>query len=164
MATKQKKEAFSPLREKLHEIIFEADTFEGKAFDIALLVFIIASVIAVMLESVGWIQTQYSSVFQVLEWIFTIFFTLEYITRLYCVYRPLKYATSFFGIIDLLAILPAYLSAFVAGSNYLVVIRAMRLLRVFRILKLGQFLRESDSLMNAMRASWRKSLYFSYLW
>lgn len=151
---------FNPLKEKLHEIIFEADTYKGKLFDILLLVFILASVLVVMLESVEAYNAKYKHIFDALEWIFTIFFTIEYILRLYIVYRPIKYATSFFGIVDLLAILPSYLSIFLAGSESLLVIRALRLLRVFRIFKLANFTREGQIILIALRRSFRKIFVF----
>lgn len=140
-------------REKIHEIIFEADTLSGKYFDIGLLVAIVISVLLVMAESVPSLQVKYSNFFFYAEWFFTILFTIEYILRLYCVYRPMKYATSFFGVVDLLAILPAYLSLVLAGSQFFVVIRAFRLMRVFRILKLGHFMTEGSTIMEAMRRS-----------
>ncbi|MCB0663668.1 MAG: ion transporter, partial [Saprospiraceae bacterium] len=126
-------------REKLHEIIFEADTPEGKAFDVVLLIGIIASVLVVMLESISAYQVEYREFFFWLEWIFTILFTIEYLLRIYSVRSPWKYITSFFGIVDLLAIIPTYLSLVVAGTHFLLVIRALRLLRVFRIFKLWHF-------------------------
>lgn len=150
----------NPLKEKIHEIIFEADTPAGKAFDVILLIAILASVLVVMLESVDFIEAEYGDVFYFLEWFFTIIFTLEYILRLFSVYHPRKYATSFFGIIDLLAIIPTYLSVFIAGSQYLLVIRALRLLRVFRIFKLGHFLKEGTIIIDAMRASRAKITVF----
>jgi len=143
----------SPWREKIHEIIFEADTPWGKAFDIALLVLIVASVAAVMLETVDSIQKRYGTLLFVLEWLFTIAFTIEYILRLLSVRRPMAYAKSFFGIIDLLAIVPTYLEFFFVGSHYLVVVRALRLLRIFRIFKLGHFLKEGAVITAALRAS-----------
>ena len=118
------------LKEKIHEIIFEADTPAGKLFDVVLLILIMASVLVVMLESVQGLQARYSNFFYALEWAFTVIFTIEYLLRLYCVYRPAKYATSFFGVIDLLAILPTYISLFIYGTQYLLVIRALRLLMV----------------------------------
>ncbi len=150
----------SRLKERIHEIIFEADTPEGKAFDVALLIFILASVIVVMLESVGPLEERYNEIFYFLEWGFTIVFTIEYLLRLYVVYRPWKYAISFFGIVDLLAVLPTYLSLFVYGTQYLLVIRALRLLRVFRIFKLGHFLEEGEVIMKALRASRAKITVF----
>ena len=144
----------SLVREKIHEIIFEADTPMGKLFDVVLLVLIAASVLVVMLESVNYINARYADLFFTLEWIFTIIFTIEYLLRIYSVYRPLKYVLSFFGIIDLLAILPAYLSFFViAGTHSLMVIRAFRLIRIFRIFKLGHFLSEGNVILDALRAS-----------
>lgn len=141
------------LRKKLHEIIFEADTPAGKAFDVSLLIVISASVLVVMLESVGPIQQKYGRLFDILEWIFTIIFTLEYILRLYSVFRPIKYATSFFGIVDLLSTLPTYLSLIFTGSEYFLLIRVLRLLRVFRIFKLGHFIKEGRLLVTALQAS-----------
>ena len=132
----------------------------GKAFDIILLLFIMTSVLIVMLESVQRLQDSYSSFFYTLEWAFTIIFTIEYILRLYCVYRPMKYATSFFGVIDLLAILPTYISLLIYGTQYLLVIRALRLLRVFRIFKLGHFLVEGQVIVKALKASQAKITVF----
>lgn len=147
-------------KEKIHEVIFEADTPMGRLFDISLLIVISISVIIVMLESVDYIQVKYARLFFVLEWIFTIIFTIEYGLRLYSVYRPVKYMTSFFGVIDLLAILPAYLSLFFAGTHYFIVIRALRLVRIFRIFKLGHFLKEGAIIAGALRASRAKIFVF----
>lgn len=149
-------------KERIHEIVFEADTPEGKAFDIVILGLIVASVVIVILESVDPIHQRYSQLFLVLEWTFTIIFTLEYILRLYSIYRPRKYATSFFGIIDLLAIIPTYLTLFpfIHGTQYLLVIRALRLMRVFRILKMAHFLKEGEVIVKAMRASRAKITVF----
>ncbi len=141
------------LKEKIHEIIFEADTPIGKAFDIALLIFISASVVVVMLESVMPLQERFGQLFDILEWIFTIVFTIEYILRLYSVYKPIKYAISFFGIVDLLSILPTYISLILVGSEYFLIIRVLRLLRVFRIFKLGHFIKEGALLIKALKAS-----------
>ncbi len=160
MDEEQKK--FGPARERIYEIIFEADTPAGKFFDVALLLFILASVITVILESVPILHDNYLTLFLTLEWLFTIFFTIEYVLRLYSVYRPIKYATSFFGIIDLLAILPTYLSIFVVGSQSLIAIRALRLLRVFRIFKLGSLMRQGNMIMLAMRRSRGKIIVFLY--
>ncbi|MCB0560297.1 MAG: ion transporter [Lewinellaceae bacterium] len=148
------------LKEKIHEIIFEADTPAGKAFDVVLLILIVASVLVVTLESVRGLQSHYNNFFYALEWFFTIIFTIEYILRLYCVYRPAKYATSFFGVIDLLAILPTYISLIIYGTQYLLVIRALRLLRVFRIFKLGHFLSEGEVIIRALKASRAKITVF----
>jgi len=160
MSDNIKKEDFSPFKESMHEIIFEADTPLGKTFDIILIVAILTSVLVVMLESVETFDNKYHHVFDALEWILTIFFTIEYILRLYIVYRPMKYALSFFGLVDLLSILPSYLSFFIAGSESLMVIRILRLLRVFRIFKLAKFTREGQIIMIAMRNSYKKILVF----
>ncbi|MBE7555709.1 MAG: ion transporter [Anaerolineales bacterium] len=145
---------------KLHEIIFEADTPAGKAFDFALLWCIMLSILAVMLESVTSVRAQYSAILHIIEWAFTLLFTLEYLLRLLSVQRPLRYAVSFFGIVDLLSIIPTYLSILVPGSQYLLVIRILRLLRIFRILKLGEYLHEADTLIRALRASRYKITVF----
>lgn len=132
----------------------------GKLFDVVLLILISLSVIVVMLESVTSLQARFAELFLYLEWGFTIVFTIEYLLRLYCVYHPWKYASSFFGVIDLLAILPTYLSIFVAGTQYFLVIRALRLMRIFRIFKLGHFLNEGQIIIRAMRASLNKITVF----
>jgi voltage-gated potassium channel len=124
----------------LHEVIFEADTPAGKWFDVLLILAILASVVMVMLDSVGTIQKSYGPILLAGEWFFTILFTIEYVLRLLSVGRPLAYATSFFGMVDLLAILPTYLSILIPGAQYLLVIRILRVLRIFRILKLVQYL------------------------
>jgi voltage-gated potassium channel len=147
-------------RERLHEIIFEAETPAGKAFDVALLVAIVASVVTVILESVTSIRAQYGPILRGMEWTFTILFTVEYVLRLLTVGRPMKYATSFFGIVDLLAVVPTYLSIFFAGAQSLIVIRALRLLRIFRVLKLAQFVGEARMLRAALFASLRKIIVF----
>jgi voltage-gated potassium channel len=147
---------------RLHEIIFEADTRVGKIFDICLIIIIIISIITVMLDSVKQINLVHGQLLLQLEWFFTIIFTIEYILRLISVGRPLKYATSFLGIIDLLAFLPTYFSLFFPGSQYFLVIRVLRLLRIFRILKLVQYLREARLLMKALRASGRKVAVFLF--
>lgn len=152
----------SALKDRLHEIIFEADTPEGKLFDILLLVFILGSVIVVMLESVNSISENYQTLFFVLEWIFTIFFTIEYFTRLYITLRPIKYATSFFGVIDLLSILPAYFDLLFPGTHYLVVIRSLRLLRVFRIFKLLHFLKGGNEIVRGLKESRQKIIVFLF--
>ncbi len=140
-------------RARLHEIIFEADTAAGKAFDVALLWGIVLSVIAVLLESVADIEKDYGAYLRAAEWVFTVLFTAEYVLRLLIVRKPHKYALSFFGVIDLLAIIPTYVSIFVAGPQYLVVLRAVRLLRVFRVLKLARYLGEARILAAALKAS-----------
>jgi voltage-gated potassium channel len=132
----------APWREHLHEVIFEADTPAGKLFDVALLVLIVASVLTVILESVTGVQARHGIILQAAEWFFTILFTVEYVLRLLCVRRPINYARSFLGVVDLLAILPSYLSLLVPGTHNLLVLRAFRLLRVFRIFKVTPYVRE----------------------
>lgn len=149
-------------RNTLYTIIFEADTPAGKLFDEILIFFILLSVIVVMLDSVKGISALYSDLFYSLEWIFTIIFTMEYILRLICVGQPIRYARSFYGIIDLIAILPTYFSLFLPGSEYLLVIRSLRLLRIFRVLKLAKYLNEADLLMRALHASRRKITLFLF--
>jgi voltage-gated potassium channel len=150
----------NPTKEKIHEVIFEADTPMGKLFDIILMVVILLSVFVVMLESVNSYEARFGTLFITLEWVFTFFFSIEYGLRLYCVYNPKKYALSFFGIIDLLAIIPTFLSLVITGSQYLIVIRALRLLRIFRIFKLVKFLNEGNVIVKALIASRAKILVF----
>jgi len=149
-------------RTVLHEVIFEADTPRGKGFDVFLIVSILASVVAVMLDSIGAVQVQYGNLLYGIEWFFTILFTAEYLLRLSCVGRPLKYATSFYGAVDLLAIIPTYLSLLMPGTQYLLVIRILRILRIFRILKLVTYLGEARMLMQALRSSGRKISVFLF--
>ena len=149
-------------RHRLHEIIFESDTRSGKLFDVILIVSILLSVLAVMLDSVKSIGQTYGHYFLILEWFFTILFTIEYALRLLCVGRPIKYATSFFGVVDLLAILPTYVSIFFPGAQYLLVIRLLRVLRIFRVLKLVQYVGEATLLMEALKASRRKITVFLF--
>ena len=146
----------------LHEVIFEADTPAGKGFYVLLIVSILANVAVVMLDSIGAVRLHYGTLLYTIEWFFTIIFTTEYILRLMCVGRPLKYAVSFYGVVDLMAIIPTYLSLFLPGSQYLLVIRILRILRIFRILKLVPYLGEARRLMKALRASGRKIAVFIY--
>ncbi len=147
-------------RQKLHEIIFEADTFWGKFFDLLLIWGIIVSVLVVMLESVRSINIKYGNVFKIMEWIFTILFTIEYAARIIVLKRPIYYIKSFYGIIDLLSIVPTYLSLFFFGTQALIVLRIMRLLRIFRILKLVRFLSEANKLFYALKTSLPKIIVF----
>ena len=149
-------------RAHLHEIIFEADTPMGRLFDVALIWFILVSVLAVMLDSVAGIRARHGTLLTTAEWVFTIIFTIEYLLRLSCIGRPWKYATSFFGVVDLLAIIPTYLSLLLPGSQYLLVIRILRVLRIFRVLKLVQFLNEMNTMTRALRASGRKIAVFLF--
>ena len=150
----------SKFRTRLGDVIFETDTPTAKAFDIVLLIAIFLSVIVVLLDSVVSLNEKYGEIFYVLEWAFTILFTLEYILRIYSAKKPFKYIFSFYGVIDLLSILPTYLSAFLVGSHYLVVIRILRLLRVFRVLKLARFVGAADTLRTALRNSRAKIIIF----
>jgi voltage-gated potassium channel len=146
-------------RLRLQEIIFEAETPAGKTFDILLILSIIVSVVVVMLDSVNAIQNKHGVLLFNLEWFFTILFTVEYIFRLISVGSPLHYAKSFFGIVDLLAILPTYFSIFFPGTQYLLVIRILRVLRIFRVLKFLQYLKEAKFLLHALYSSRRKRLH-----
>jgi len=146
----------------LHEIIFEADTSAGKTFDVLLIASILLSVTAVMLDSVASINERWGAELYLIEWIFTILFSVEYVVRLATVSRPAEYARSFFGVVDLLAVLPTYLSLIVPGSQYLLVIRILRILRIFRILKLVQYVGEARLLIQALKASRRKITVFLY--
>lgn len=154
--------SLSRWRMVLHEVIFEADTPVGKGFDVLLIVSILVSVAAVMLDSLAALQSQYGSLLYGIEWFFTLIFTVEYLLRLVCVGRPLKYTVSFYGIVDLLAIIPTYLSLVLPGSQYLLVIRILRILRIFRILKMVQYLGEARLIVKALRASGRKIAVFLY--
>ncbi len=156
----RKPQSNNRLRQRLHEIIFEADTPAGKLFDIVLILSIVASVVVVMLDSVAALEARYGQLFLVLEWFFTSIFTAEYVLRLSCIGRPSKYAKSFYGIVDLLSILPSYVSLFLPGGKFLLVIRILRLLRVFRVLKLVQYVGASDHLQRALWASRRKIAVF----
>jgi len=147
---------------KLHEIIFEADTPTGKAFDILLMICIMLSVFAVMLESVTAVRDIYGRHLFLAEWFFTILFSAEYILRLLSVGRPLKYATSFFGVVDLLAVIPTYIGLLFPAGHYLMVIRILRVLRVFRILKLANYLGEARLLVDALKASRTKITVFIF--
>src|SRR5918999_84719 len=151
---------FTRRRARLHEVIFESDTPAGRHFDLALIWLILLSVATVILESIREVREQYGKLLYALEWLFTLLFTIEYFLRLLSVRRPLRYARSFFGVIDLLAIIPTYLSVLVPGSQYLLVIRILRLLRVFRLLKLSEYVTEADTLRLALRASRRKISVF----
>ena len=150
------------LKQKLHEIIFEADTRPGKIFDVLLIISILLSVGVVLLESVNEIREAHGELFTLAEWFFTALFTVEYILRLYCVGSPGKYARSFYGMVDLLSIIPTYLSLIIPGSQYLLVIRILRVLRIFRVLKFVQYVREANVLMASLIASRRKITIFFF--
>ena len=156
------KEQNRGFRNKLYEIIFEADTPAGKWFDIFLLWAILISVLVVFLESISKLRSSYGDIFYYLEWFFTILFSVEYILRIISTKKPFGYIFSFYGIIDVLAILPTYLSLVIAGSHYLLVIRILRLLRVFRILKLTHMIRQATILKRALIASRGKIAVFLF--
>lgn len=145
---------------RLHEIIYESNTPAGKAFDVGLLFAIFTSITIVMLDSVHSFHNKYGSVFSAIEWGFSILFTIEYILRLICIKKPFRYVFSLLGIIDLIALIPSYLSIFFVGAQSLLVFRALRLLRVFRIFKLGHFLTEINFLTTALKGSVRKISIF----
>ena len=147
-------------KNRLHTIIFEANTPGGKTFDIVLLAAILVSILVVMLDSVPSLHLEYGSTFYLIEWVLSILFTIEYILRLVSVERPKRYATSFLGIIDLLSIIPIYLSLFFVGTQSLLVFRALRLLRIFRIFKLNRFISEMNFLSVALRSSLKKISIF----
>lgn len=147
-------------KDNVRIVIFEADTPAGRTFDIGLLVFIVMSVILVMLDSVEQIHDRYGSIIYIAEWFFTIVFTVEYFIRLWCINNTRLYALSFYGIVDLICIIPTYLSLFIAGVQYLLIIRILRVLRVFRILRLVRFVGEAEVLSEALLASSRKIIVF----
>ena len=151
---------FNKLRTKLYVIVFGTETRAGKLFDILLLWIILISIILVMLESVKSINAAFGEWFGILEWTFTILFTIEYMLRIFISKKPSNYTLSYLGIIDLIALIPTYLTLFVTGGSYLVVIRAIRLLRVFRILKLTRYLDEAKVLSDALQGAQRKILIF----
>lgn len=153
---------FSPMRERMHQIVFESDTPAGKLFDVVLLVMIVLSIVLLMLESVPAYQARWGSLFYTLDWVVTIFFTIEYAVRLYCVYRPMKYATSFYGIIDIASILPVYLDFLFPGAHSLLIVRSLRLLRLFRIFKLDVFLHQGNSIVTALQQSREKIFIFLF--
>jgi voltage-gated potassium channel len=149
-------------RRNLHSIIFEADTPTGKIFDIGLIISIVLSVFAVLLESVAPIREQYGVELRAIEWYFTIAFSVEYLLRIIAVKRPSRYIFSFYGLVDLIAILPTYLAVIFPGTQYLIVIRALRILRVFRVMKLVLYMEAGGLIMDALRASRRKITVFLF--
>ena len=144
------------MKEKLYEIIFEADTKSGKLFDLVLIFMIIASIIIVFIESIPGNSEKTIKILQASEWVITIFFTIEYFLRIWVVQKPAKYIFSFYGIIDLLAILPSYLGLFFAGTHMLIIFRSLRLLRIFRILKLTRYIEQASFLWKALKSSRKK--------
>lgn len=148
------------LRVQIHVIIDGTDTRLGKGFDLLLLIAIVMSVMVVMLDSVLALQLQYGELFNVLEWVFTILFTIEYGLRLFSAPNRWRYALSFYGIVDLLSLLPSYLSLFIGGIQYLLVVRILRILRIFRILKLMNYMQQAGFLVTALRSSRHKIIVF----
>ena len=149
-------------KKKIHDIIFETNTPKGKIFDVTLLALIALSVVVVALETVTSYTERFGSLFYILEWVFTVIFTIEYSLRIYSIRRASSYVLSFYGIIDLLALIPTYLAIFLPGAHVFSVIRVLRVLRVFRILKLVQFMGEADLLIKAVKSSRRKILVFLF--
>jgi len=149
-------------RQKIHDVIYEADTPAGKVFDISLIIVIIISVLLVALETVGWINQQYYDILNIAEWMITILFTIEYILRIVSVHHPSKYIFSFYGIIDFLAMIPKYISLFVLGAHLetMMAIRALRILRIFRVLHISRYIGESNFLVRSLLVSRAKIIIF----
>ncbi|MBE0662016.1 MAG: ion transporter [Bacteroidales bacterium] len=147
-------------RSKMYDVIFEADTFEGKLFDVILLIAIAGSIIIVLLESVKGVRIRIGETLRVIEWTFTFLFSLEYILRIIVVRRPREYIFSFYGIVDFVAIIPTYLAFIFVGAQSLLIFRALRLLRIFRVFKMGRYVSEAKALAMALQASIRKILVF----
>ena len=154
--------ANNSFKNKLYIIIFESDTPSGKIFDLLLIISILLSVIVVLLDSVKYFNNLYGETFYIMEWFFTLLFTIEYFCRIYCIGKPILYIRSFYGVIDFLAIIPTYISIFLPGSRYLTVIRILRVLRIFRILKLILYIGEANLLAKALYASRRKIIVFLF--
>lgn len=150
------------LQDQLYRIIYLADTPAGRGFDIALIICILASAAVVILDSVAQINQRHGGLLRLAEWAFTLLFSLEYALRIFCVPKPLRYVFSFYGLIDLLSIVPTYLSLFVPGTHYLQIVRILRVLRIFRILKLVRFVNQSNMLVNALLASRLKITIFLF--
>ena len=150
----------SPGRHRAYTVIFGHETRAGRLFDVFLIVSILASVLVIMLESVASVRAEYGGALRGAEWFFTLLFTVEYVTRLWCVGRPMTYVKSFLGLIDLLAVLPTYVSVIVPGGQVVTVVRILRVLRVFRILKLAHYVGEAGVLVRALKASQHKITVF----
>jgi len=150
------------LKQSVHQVIFEADTPAGRLFDIALIGFILLSVVAVLLDSIESVHIVHGELLYRIEWVFTVVFTVEYLLRLWCIEKSVHYARSFYGIVDLLGILPTYLSLVVTGAQYMLVIRVLRVLRVFRVLRLVRYVNEASVLSEALKASRRKITVFLF--
>lgn len=160
MEAEVREKAEAGWRQRVYEVVFEAETPAGRAFDITLIVLILLSVIAVFLESSRSMREAFGSELLIAEWFFTILFSIEYILRFISVKRPLRYAFSFYGLVDILSILPTYISLFVPGTQYFLAIRILRLLRIFRILKLTAYISEGRVISTALKASKQKIIVF----
>ena len=147
-------------RNRLYVIIFQTDTVAGRRFDSTLLLIILASLVVVILDSIDEVHQNYASLLAYIEWGFTVIFLGEYILRLYCSPKPLRYAFSFYGLVDLLAIVPGILALYYSDAQYLLIIRVIRMLRIFRVLKLGPYLKQAHYLLDALRGSKQKILVF----
>lgn len=158
--TESEQALLTPRQRWLHNIIYEADTFAGKCFDVCLIFMILLSTTAVMLDSIRSVRETWGGVLNGVDWFITIVFTLEYCLRIYAVNRPKNYMTSFYGLIDLVSVLPSYLSLIVPGAHYFSIIRIFRVLRIFRILKLAQYLSAADELASALIASRQRITVF----
>ena len=150
------------LKRLVHEVIFGTDTPAGRHFDVVLIIVILASVLVLMVASIQELPANIFFTLYIAEWVFTIIFTIEYMLRFYSSPRPFKYATSFFGVIDFLSVIPSYLSLIIVGGNYLAIIRLLRVLRVFRVLKLVRYLGEANVLLRSMMMSRRKIMIFFF--
>lgn len=151
-----------PARERIFRIIFRSDTRAGVLFDVALIVAILVSVAVVLLTTVEEFDSRYGHAFYLAEWFFTILFTVEYGLRLYCVRDRANYATSFFGVVDLLCVLPTYLGLILTGTAPMLVIRVLRILRLFRVMHMERYVGEANIMLEVLSASWRKTLVFAY--
>ena len=150
------------LKEKLYRIIFGTDTPAGRRFDVMLIIAILVSVVAVIIDSIAPYHSQYTRTLLIIEWIFTLLFTAEYFTRLYCSPNPKAYAASFYGLVDLVAILPTYIALVIPGANVLLIIRLLRVLRIFRVLKLLKYSNEAQILLRTMLMARRKIFVFFF--
>lgn len=162
MVNKNNATNFSEWKNRLHQIIFEENTDAGKVYNYFLLFTILASILVVTLESISSLNIRYGSMFEKAEWFFTIFFTIEYFIRLFCVRKPLKYALSFYGMVDFLSFIPFYLEMIIFGTGNLIFIRVLRMLRIFRLLKLSEYLYEADIMQKAIKASLKRIFVFLF--
>jgi len=148
------------LRERLYVIVFQSDTVAGRRFDKILLLIILASLVTVILDSIDDVHRNYAGLLAAIEWGFTAIFLVEYLARLYCSPKPLRYAFSFYGLVDLLAIVPGVIALYYSDAQYLLIIRVIRMLRIFRVLKLSPYLKQAHYLLEALRGSKQKIIVF----